>query len=101
MFTSPSNTPTHDGEYNPLFIEHYELRTKDLVAYHAIAGDNAPSPNEALTDIYFLHVRPFQREYREQERGGSGWERGRQPRLQPVGIAAVDHRGQLQLRVRT
>ncbi|MDE2761280.1 MAG: DUF4175 family protein [Gemmatimonadota bacterium] len=55
-----------------LFMEDYELETGDLVAYHAIARDNAPSPNEALTDIYFLQVRPFQRDYREAQGGGGG-----------------------------
>ena len=53
-----------------LFMEDYELEMGDLVAYHAIARDNAPSPNEALTDIYFLQVRPFQRDYREAQGGG-------------------------------
>ena len=53
-----------------VFMEDYELETGDLVAYHAVARDNAPSPNEALTDIHFLQVRPFRRDYRERQGGG-------------------------------
>ncbi len=52
-----------------VFMEEYEFEVGDLIAYHAIARDNAPSPGEAMTDIYFLQVRPFQREYREAEGG--------------------------------
>ena len=55
-----------------VFMEDYELETGDLIAYHAIARDNAPNSNEALSDIYFLQVRPFQRDYREAQGGGGG-----------------------------
>lgn len=52
-----------------VFMEDYELEVGDLVAYHGVVRDNAPSPGEAMTDIYFLQVRPFRREYREAEGG--------------------------------
>ena len=55
-----------------VFMEDHGLETGDLVAYHAVARDNAPSANEALTDMYFLQVRPFEREYREAGGGGGG-----------------------------
>ena len=55
-----------------VFMEDYELETGDIISYHAIARDNAPSPGEALTDIYFLQVRPFRRDFREAEGGGGG-----------------------------
>ncbi len=54
-----------------VFMEDYRLETGDLIAYHAVARDNAPSPNEAVTDIYFLRVRPFRRDFR-QATGGDG-----------------------------
>ncbi len=52
-----------------VFMEEYELEAGDLVAYHGVVRDNAPSPGEAMTDIYFLQVRPFRREYRQAEGG--------------------------------
>ena len=55
-----------------VFMEELELETGDLVAYHGVARDNAPVPNEALTDIYFLQVRPFRREFRQAPAGGGG-----------------------------
>ena len=56
-----------------VFMEEFGLETGDLIAYHAVARDNAPVPNEAMTDIYFLQVRPFRRDFREAEgRGGGG-----------------------------
>ena len=53
-----------------VFMEDYELEVGDLISYHGIVRDNAPSPGEAMTDIYFLQVRPFRRDYREAEGGG-------------------------------
>ena len=56
-----------------VFMEEFGLETGDLIAYHAVARDNAPVPNQAMTDIYFLQVRPFRRDFREaQGRGGGG-----------------------------
>lgn len=55
-----------------VFMEELELETGDLVAYHGVARDNAPAPNEALTDIYFLQVRPFRREFRQAPAGAGG-----------------------------
>ncbi len=48
-----------------IFLEEYALAVGDLIAYHGVVHDNAPTPGQAMTDIYFLQVRPFQREYRE------------------------------------
>ncbi len=85
----PSDTlRIHDSGGAPLtevtaghtvFMEEYELEVGDLIAYHGVVRDNAPSPGEAMTDIYFLQVRPFQRDYREAEGGapqGGGGEGG-------------------------
>lgn len=55
-----------------VFMEELGLEVGDLVAYHGVARDNAPVPNEALTDIYFLQVRPFRRDFRESQGGGGG-----------------------------
>ncbi len=55
-----------------VFMEEFGLETGDLIAYHAVARDNAPVPNQAMTDIYFLQVRPFRRDFREAEGRGGG-----------------------------
>ena len=55
-----------------LFLEEYSLEPGDIVSYFARASDGNPygGPNRAATDIYFLQVRPFDREYREAEQQG-------------------------------
>lgn len=55
-----------------VFMEELELETGDLVAYHGVARDNAPVPGEASTDIYFLQVRPFGRDFRAAPAGTGG-----------------------------
>ena len=72
LFAASGRPMTAVTAGHTVFMEDYELETGDLVAYHAIALDNAPTPGEALTDIYFLQVRPFQRDYREAHGGGGG-----------------------------
>ncbi|MCY4398715.1 MAG: DUF4175 family protein [Gemmatimonadetes bacterium] len=72
VHTSTGAPMTEVTAGHTVFMEDYELETGDIIAYHAIARDNAPSPGEALTDIYFLQVRPFRRDFREAEGGGGG-----------------------------
>lgn len=53
-----------------LFLEEMGLRPGDLVAYHAEARDGAG--NKASSDIYFVEIRPFGRDYKQAEQGGGG-----------------------------
>lgn len=70
---SSTGTPTPEVTASHIvFMEEMELETGDLVAYHGVARDNAPVPNEASTDIYFLQVRPFRRDFREAPAGAGG-----------------------------
>jgi hypothetical protein len=65
-----------------LFLEEHELEPGDVVSYYARAFDANPygGPGTAATDIYFLQVRPFDREYREAEQGGMpGGQQGDSP----------------------
>ncbi|MDH3223176.1 MAG: DUF4175 family protein, partial [Gemmatimonadota bacterium] len=59
-----------------MFMEEFDLEVGDLVSYFAIARDNAPSPAIALSDIYFLQVRPFRRDFREAPAQGGGGGQG-------------------------
>jgi hypothetical protein len=61
-----------------LFLEEYELEPGDVVSYYARAFDANPygGPGTAATDIYFLQVRPFDREYREAEQAGMPGQQG-------------------------
>ncbi|MGH7594041.1 MAG: DUF4175 family protein, partial [Gemmatimonadales bacterium] len=53
-----------------LFLEEMPLHAGDLVAYHATAADGAG--HRASSDIYFLEVRPFGRDYHAADDNGGG-----------------------------
>ncbi len=54
------------------FLEEYDLRPGDLVAYHARALDNGPNAEarEARTDLYFIEIRPFSQDFSQADAGG-------------------------------
>lgn len=46
-------------------LEHFELTQKDSIMYFAYAEDNLPDrPQRTETDMRFIDIRPFKREYR-------------------------------------
>jgi hypothetical protein len=51
-----------------LFLEELQLTPGDLIAYHAVAKDGAG--NVGSSDVYFIEVRPFNKNYRQAEQGG-------------------------------
>lgn len=62
-------------------LEEFALQPGDLVSYFARATDNnaVGGPKSTTSDIYFLHVRSYAQEYRqEQGGGGEGGEGGGQ-----------------------
>ena len=56
------------------FLEELSLEPGDIVSYYARATDARAigTPATATTDIYFMEIRPFDREYRQAEQGGGG-----------------------------
>ena len=59
------------------FLEEYGLQPGDLVSYYARAWDNnsVTGPGDASSDIYFIEVRPFEKQYSQSQStsgGGSG-----------------------------
>jgi hypothetical protein len=57
-----------------LYLEEFELVPGDLIAYwaRAVDGYDGDEPHEAVSDIYFLEVRPFDRNYRQADQAGGG-----------------------------
>ncbi|MDX1431792.1 MAG: DUF4175 family protein, partial [Gammaproteobacteria bacterium] len=57
-----------------LYLEELELAPGDLIAYYARAGDTADADVErAITDLFFMEVRPFTQNFRQgQGQGGGG-----------------------------
>ena len=54
------------------FLEELSLKPGDFVSYFVRATDNnaVDGAKSATTDIYFIQIRPFSREYRAAEQGG-------------------------------
>ncbi len=56
-----------------LYLEEMDLEAGDLISYYARARDNsAGRPHEITSDIYFLSIRPFGRDYRQAEQAPPG-----------------------------
>jgi hypothetical protein len=57
-----------------LFLEELTLTPGDMITYYAKARDNdqAAGGKEVTSDMYFLTIRPFGRDYRQGEGGGGG-----------------------------
>ncbi|MDQ3013679.1 MAG: hypothetical protein M3X11_23610, partial [Acidobacteriota bacterium] len=51
------------------FLEEYGLQPGDLVAYYAKARD---AKNETTSDIYFIEVKPFEKEFKQSQQSGGG-----------------------------
>ncbi len=57
-------------EAHTFFLEEYELKPGDFISYYAKARD---AQREASSDIYFIEVKPFEKEFRQaQQQGGGG-----------------------------
>ena len=54
-----------------LFLEEMDLEVGDSISYHAEAWDRSHA-QPTVSDIYFLEIRPFDRNYRQAEQGGGG-----------------------------
>lgn len=54
------------------FLEELGLEPGDFISYFARATDQGRPSQTATTDIYFMEVRPFDREYRQAEQRGGG-----------------------------
>jgi uncharacterized protein DUF4175 len=54
------------------FLEELTLEPGDFISYYARAADQSQPSQTTTTDIYFMEVRPFGREYRQAEQRGAG-----------------------------
>jgi hypothetical protein len=52
------------------FLEEFKLQAGDFISYYAKARDNSAAPQESTSDIYFMEVRPFDREFRQAQQQG-------------------------------
>jgi hypothetical protein len=56
-----------------VYLEELGLQPGDFVSYYARASDVGPGARKPVTsDIYFMEIRPFGRNYRQADAGGGG-----------------------------
>ena len=77
-----------------IYLEELSLQPGDFVSYFARATDNdaVPGPQTALSDIYFVQIRPFRKDYKQaqsQAQGGGGGDVGELSRQQRQIVAAT------------
>ena len=56
-----------------LYLEDFEVEPGDVVSYYAVTRDVRQGPGEeVVSDIYFVNVQPFRRDFRQAEQQGGG-----------------------------
>jgi len=70
-------SPKEQSASHTFFLEEFGLKPGDFVMYYGRATDSRNPANTAQTDVYFIEVRPFSRDfYQGQEAGQRGGQRG-------------------------
>src|SRR6185295_14981185 len=72
LFNNKGESPKEISAGHTFFLEEYSLEPGDLVTYYGKAVDSRNPANTVSTDIYFIEVRPFGREYKQGQQGGGG-----------------------------
>ena len=72
LFANKSSAPKDISASHTFFLEEHELQPGDFVTYYGAAVDSRNPSNTVKTDIYFIEVRPFGREYFQGQQGGGG-----------------------------
>jgi hypothetical protein len=72
LYAHGSATPLTDVTAgHTLYLEDFEVVPGDLVSYYAVARDlRSGAGEEVVSDIYFVNVQPFRRDFREAEQQG-------------------------------
>src|SRR5438094_2779980 len=78
LFTNKAESPTEISAAHTFFLDEYDLQTGDFVTYYGKAVDSHKPANIVQTDIYFIEVRPFGKEYYQGQQGGGGGGGGQQ-----------------------
>ncbi|HSG49676.1 MAG TPA: hypothetical protein VLA43_17775 [Longimicrobiales bacterium] len=62
-----------------LYLEDFGVEPGDLVSYYAVTRDLRQGPGEeVVSDIYFVNVQPFRRDFRQAEQQGGQMQGGQQ-----------------------
>jgi uncharacterized protein DUF4175 len=73
LYAATRRTPNMTASYT-FSLEDFKLQPGDVVSYYARATDNdaVSGPKTTTSDIYFMQVRPFEQDYKQDQGGGGG-----------------------------
>ena len=80
LFDGTTRMPSVSAGHT-LYLEEMNLKPGDSVSYYARVGDNdaVGGSQKAMSDLYFVRVRPLQKDFRKAEsQGGGGGGQGQQ-----------------------
>src|SRR5207249_2058829 len=72
IFHNSGQAPKEISGSHTFFLEEYNLKPGDYVMYYGKALDTRNPANSVQTDLYFVEVRPYARDYRQGPGGGGG-----------------------------
>ena len=76
LFNSPTGGSKEISAGHTFFLEELELEPGDFVSYYGTAGDNLAGADRVVkSDLYFIQIRAFRRDFRaaQSQGGGGGW----------------------------
>src|SRR5215471_7288975 len=72
LFASKGDSPKEISAGHTFFLEEYNLEPGDIITYYGKALDTKNPANSVTTDVYFIDIRTFNKEYRQGQQGGGG-----------------------------
>ena len=99
LFSGTSRLPEVTAGHT-FYLEELGVETGDSVSYYARAGDNdSTGAKTASSNLYFLRIRPFKKDFKQaqsQGGGGGGGGGGGRTGRSALRAAAADHLGDVQ-----
>src|SRR5262249_14999327 len=72
LFQNKGAAPKEISGSHTFFLEEFDMKPGDFVSYFGKALDTASPTHSVQTDMYFIEVRPFSKEYYQGMQGGGG-----------------------------
>jgi Domain of unknown function (DUF4175) len=72
LFQNKGAAPKEISGSHTFFLEEYKMQPGDFVTYYGKAVDTRNPANSVQTDMYFIQIRPFGKEYTQGQQGGGG-----------------------------
>jgi len=72
LFANKGSAPKEISGTHTFFLEEHDLKPGDFVTYYGKATDSRNPSNSVQTDLYFIEIRAFSKEYYQNQAAGGG-----------------------------